>query len=155
MPEDRALDTGMLIEIERLGIARVIPTARAAQLTMQPRRNPSTCGRGAWLADFTLCFCQHLRRTARRNRSWHWLSLHRKAGNVFIRKRPIHYRTGPGTGRGRLELCCEWRQGNQGRIIVEGVIPFDYEITQLTVRALDASGGVGNAILRTHRSCSD
>jgi phosphoribosylglycinamide formyltransferase 2 len=31
---------------------------------------------------------------------------------------------------------------NQGRVIAEGLIPFDYEVTQLTVRALDASGGV-------------
>src|SRR6187551_1482997 len=34
VPEIEALDTSMLIEIERLGIARVIPSARAAQLTM-------------------------------------------------------------------------------------------------------------------------
>ena len=33
VPEIEALDTSMLIEIERLRIARVIPTARAAQLT--------------------------------------------------------------------------------------------------------------------------
>jgi phosphoribosylglycinamide formyltransferase 2 len=31
---------------------------------------------------------------------------------------------------------------NQGRVIVEGFIDFDYEITQLTVRACDASGTV-------------
>jgi phosphoribosylglycinamide formyltransferase 2 len=31
---------------------------------------------------------------------------------------------------------------NQGRVIVEGFIDFDYEITQLTVRACDASGAV-------------
>src|SRR5512144_2850804 len=31
---------------------------------------------------------------------------------------------------------------NQGRVIVEGFIDFDYEITQLTVRAIGASGQV-------------
>lgn len=31
---------------------------------------------------------------------------------------------------------------DQGRVIVEGVIQFDYEITQLTVRALDTDGNV-------------
>ena len=34
VPEIEAIDTGMLMEIERLGMARIIPTARAAQLTM-------------------------------------------------------------------------------------------------------------------------
>src|SRR6185312_12515699 len=34
VPEIEAIDTGLLMEIERLGMARVIPTARAAQLTM-------------------------------------------------------------------------------------------------------------------------
>src|SRR5688572_20717 len=34
VPEIEALDTRALMEIERLGIARVIPSARAAQLTM-------------------------------------------------------------------------------------------------------------------------
>ena len=34
VPEIEAIDTNMLVEIERMGMARVIPTARAAQLTM-------------------------------------------------------------------------------------------------------------------------
>src|SRR3990172_1203365 len=34
VPEIEAIATGMLVEIEREGLARVIPTARAAQLTM-------------------------------------------------------------------------------------------------------------------------
>src|SRR5689334_25199966 len=34
VPEIEAIDTATLAEIERLGLARVIPTARATQLTM-------------------------------------------------------------------------------------------------------------------------
>ena len=34
VPEIEAIATGMLVEIERDGLAEVIPTARAAQLTM-------------------------------------------------------------------------------------------------------------------------
>ena len=34
VPEIEAIATDMLVEIEREGLARVIPTARAAQLTM-------------------------------------------------------------------------------------------------------------------------
>src|SRR5690242_13095932 len=34
VPEIEAIDTAMLMEIEGLGMARIIPTARAAQLTM-------------------------------------------------------------------------------------------------------------------------
>jgi phosphoribosylglycinamide formyltransferase 2 len=45
------------------------------------------------------------------------------------------------------------RRVNQGRVIVEGFIDFDYEITQLTVRACDASGGA-DLFLRPHRPCA-
>ncbi|MBA3755989.1 MAG: formate-dependent phosphoribosylglycinamide formyltransferase, partial [Nitrosomonas sp.] len=57
-----------------------------------------------------------------------------------------------GKGQSRIDTADEVEAGwhyaasgsrvNQGRVIVEGVIHFDYEITQLTVRALDANGEV-------------
>jgi phosphoribosylglycinamide formyltransferase 2 len=40
---------------------------------------------------------------------------------------------------------------SHGRVIVEGFIDFDYEITQLTVRARGADGQHRNPLLRTHR----
>ena len=42
---------------------------------------------------------------------------------------------------------------NQGRVIVEGFIPFDYEITQLTVRAIGAHGEVETHIANPSVMC--
>jgi hypothetical protein len=54
--------------------------------------------------------------------------------------------------RGRRPGTTPWPAAASatGRVIVEGFIDFDYEITQLTVRALGASGG-RDALLRPHR----
>jgi len=57
-----------------------------------------------------------------------------------------------GKGQSRVESAAEveaaWSYAasgsrvNQGRVIVEGLIQFDYEITQLTVRAIGADGNI-------------
>ena len=57
-----------------------------------------------------------------------------------------------GKGQSRLESINDaeaaWQYAmdggrvNHGRVIVEGVVEFDYEITQLTVRALDEDGKI-------------
>ena len=41
-----------------------------------------------------------------------------------------------------MELCRQWRQGKPGAGNCRGFIRFDYEITQLTVRALESADGV-------------
>ena len=67
-----------------------------------------------------------------------------------------------GKGQSRLEgpadVAVAWDYAmtsgrvKQGRVIVEAVVEFDYEITQLTVRALDAQGDVVNPFLCTGRA---
>jgi phosphoribosylglycinamide formyltransferase 2 len=49
---------------------------------------------------------------------------------------------GPGQVEAAWNYAASGGRVNQGRVIVEGFIPFDYEITLLTVRAIDASGSV-------------
>ena len=64
--------------------------------------------------------------------------------------KPVMSSSGKGQSKinGPEEVEAAWNYAasggrvNQGRVIVEGFIHFDYEITQLTVRALDANGGV-------------
>jgi len=64
--------------------------------------------------------------------------------------KPVMSSSGKGQSRidhaGEVEAAWNYAASgsrvDQGRVIVEGVIQFDYEITQLTVRALDVDGTV-------------
>ena len=141
VPEIEALDTSMLIEIERLGIARVIPTARAAQLTMNREGIRRLAAEVLGLPTSPYVFASTLEE----------LRAATEAGIGFpCIVKPVMSSSGKGqsTINGPEQVESAWNYAvsggrvNQGRIIVEGVIPFDYEITQLTVRALDVSGGV-------------
>ena len=49
---------------------------------------------------------------------------------------------GPDDVQNAWDSAARGSRVNQGRVIVEGFIDFDYEITQLTVRALDAHGQI-------------
>jgi len=67
-----------------------------------------------------------------------WLPGDRQAGDVVVRQGPV------AGGRcqsaaGGLGLRRSGGRVNRGRVIVEGMIDFDYEITLLTVRARGAS----------------
>ncbi|SFH49345.1 formate-dependent phosphoribosylglycinamide formyltransferase [Nitrosospira sp. Nsp14] len=141
VPEIEALDTSMLIEIERLGIARVIPTARAAQLTMNREGIRRLAAEVLGLPTSPYVFASTLEE----------LRAATEAGIGFpCIVKPVMSSSGKGqsTINGPEQVESAWNYAvsggrvNQGRIIVEGVIPFDYEITQLTIRALDVSGGV-------------
>ena len=141
VPEIEALDTSMLIEIERLRIARVIPTARAAQLTMNREGIRRLAAEVLGLPTSPYVFASTLEE----------LRAATEAGIGFpCIVKPVMSSSGKGqsTISGPEQVESAWNYAvsggrvTQGRVIVEGVIPFDYEITQLTVRALDVSGGV-------------
>jgi phosphoribosylglycinamide formyltransferase 2 len=141
VPEIEALDTRMLMEIERLGIARVIPTARAAQLTMNREGIRRLVAEVLGLPTSPYVFASSLEE----------LRAATEAGIGFpCIVKPVMSSSGKGqsTINGPDQVESAWNYAasggrvNQGRVIVEGFIPFDYEITQLTVRALDASGAV-------------
>jgi len=141
VPEIEALDTRMLMEIERLGIARVIPTARAAQLTMNREGIRRLVAEVLGLPTSPYVFASTLEE----------LRAATEAGIGFpCIVKPVMSSSGKGqsTINGPDQVEAAWNYAasagrvNKGRVIVEGFIPFDYEITQLTVRALDASGAV-------------
>jgi phosphoribosylglycinamide formyltransferase 2 len=141
VPEIEALDTSMLIEIERLGIARVVPTARAVQLTMNREGIRRLAAEVLGLPTSPYVFASTLEE----------LRAATEAGIGFpCIIKPVMSSSGKGqsTINGPEQVEPAWNYAvsggrvTQGRVIVEGVIPFDYEITQLTVRALDVNGGV-------------
>ncbi len=141
VPEIEAIATEVLLEIEQERLATVIPTARAARLTMN--REGIRCLAAETLAMPTSPYAFANSLDALR------IAIDQKIGYPCIIK-PVM--SSSGKGQSRIEnvegVEAAWNYAanagrvDQGRVIVEGVIHFDYEITQLTVRALNERGEV-------------
>jgi len=139
VPEIEAIATAMLVEIEREGKARVIPTARAAQLTMNREGIRRLAAETLGLPTSPYRFADSLEELQ--------AAIDGGIGYPCIVK-PVMSSSGKGQSKvdGSDEVQTAWDYAasgsrvNQGRVIVEGFIDFDYEITQLTVRALGADG---------------
>lgn len=141
VPEIEAIATGMLIEIEQAGLARVIPTARAAQLTMHREGIRCLAAETLGLPTSPYAFADSLE------------ELHAAiAGGIGYPCVVKPVMSSSGKGQSKVDHVTEveaaWNYAasgsrvNQGRVIAEGLIHFDYEITQLTVRAMNAQGEV-------------
>lgn len=134
VPEIEAIATDMLVELEAQG-QRVVPCARAAQLTMdregirrlaaETLKLPTSRYR---FADSEAAFTEAVN----------------EIGLPCIIK-PVMSSSGKGQSliRHADQLAAAWRYAQQGgragagRVIVEGVVNFDFEITLLTVSAVD------------------
>jgi phosphoribosylglycinamide formyltransferase 2 len=138
VPEIEAIATDLLEQIEQEGIARVIPTARAARLTMNREGIRRLAAETLGLPTSPYRFADSLEEM--RAAIGH-------IGYPCIIK-PVMSSSGKGQSKvdAPAEVEAAWNYAasgsrvNQGRVIVEGVIRFDYEITQLTVRAVGADG---------------
>ncbi len=141
VPEIEAIATDMLVQIEREGLATVIPTARAAQLTMNREGIRRLAAETLQLPASPYVFADSLDEL----RS----AIDAHIGYPCIVK-PVMSSSGKGQSRvnSAAEVDAAWHTAvsggrvDQGRVIIEGVIQFDYEITQLTVRAKNADGGI-------------
>ena len=135
VPEIEAIATDMLVEIEQMGLARVIPTARAAQLTMHREGIRRLAAETLGLPTSPYSFADSLEELR--------AAIEGGIGYPCIVK-PVMSSSGKGQSRidSASEVAAAWDYAasgsrvNQGRVIVEGLIHFDYEITQLTLRAL-------------------
>ena len=141
VPEIEALNTQTLAEIESSGLAQVIPTVRAVQLTMNREGIRRLAAETLGLPTSPYAFA----------RSQQELQAAIDAGigyPCFIK--PTMSSSGKGQSRitSADEVATAWDYAasagrvNQGVVIVEGQIDFDYEITLLTVRAKNAQGEV-------------
>jgi phosphoribosylglycinamide formyltransferase 2 len=141
VPEIEAIATDMLVEIEAAGLAEVIPTARAAKLTMNREGIRRLAAEELGLATSPYKFADTLDELQ--------AAIDNGIGYPCIVK-PVMSSSGKGQSmlRGPQDVQMAWDYAasggrvNSGRIIVEGVINFDYEITLLTVRARDENGVV-------------
>ena len=141
VPEIEAIATPMLEALEAAGVVRVIPTARAARLTMAREGIRRLAAETLGLPTSPFVFADTLAELQ--------AAIDAKIGYPCIVK-PVMSSSGKGQSRidSPADVQRAWdcamaggRVGH-GRIIVEGVIHFDYEITLLTVRALGAGGEV-------------
>ncbi|HUX62701.1 formate-dependent phosphoribosylglycinamide formyltransferase [Sulfuricella sp.] len=141
VPEIEAIATDMLVAIERDGLAEVIPTARAAQLTMNREGIRRLAAETLQLPVSPYAFADSLVELQ--------AAIDAGIGYPCIVK-PVMSSSGKGQSRleGPADVKAAWDYAasgsrvNQGRVIVEGFIDFEYEITLLTVRAVGASGQV-------------
>ena len=141
VPEIEAIATEMLLEIEREGLAEVIPTARATNLTMNREGIRRLVAEELALPTSPYAFCDSLAGLQ--------AAIDAGIGYPCLVK-PTMSSSGKGQSllRGPDDVAKAWdyaMQGgrvSQGRVIVEGFIDFEYEITLLTVRAVGASGEI-------------
>jgi phosphoribosylglycinamide formyltransferase 2 len=141
VPEIEAIATPMLQELEAAGVVRVIPTARAARLTMDREGIRRLAAETLGLPTSPYKFCDSLAELQ--------AAIDAGIGYPCIVK-PVMSSSGKGQSKidGPADVQKAWDYAmsggrvGPGRVIVEGFIDFDYEITQLTVRALGADGKV-------------
>lgn len=139
VPEIEAIATDELARIEAEGLATVIPTARATQLTMNREGIRRLAAEELGLPTSPYAFAE--------TRAGLQAAIDAGIGYPCVVK-PVMSSSGKGQSviRSAAEVEAAWDHAatggrvKQGKIIVEGFIDFDYEITLLTVRARGASG---------------
>ena len=146
VPEIEAFATPMLEVLEATGVVRVIPTARAARLTMDREGIRRLAAETLGLPTSPYRFCDTL---AELQAAIDGMDGQPGIGYPCIVK-PVMSSSGKGQSKidGPAGVQKAWDHAmaggrvSHGRVIVEGFIDFDYEITQLTVRARGAGGAI-------------
>ena len=146
VPEIEALNTAVLAEFEQEGLATVIPTVKAVRLTMNREGIRRLAAEELGLPTSPYAFADSLQAL-------------QQAIDGHPGKSGIGYpcfikptMSSSGKGQSRIthagEVVAAWEYAatggrvNQGVVIVEGQIDFDYEITLLTVRARNVQGEI-------------
>ena len=143
VPEIEAIATDALVDVERDGLARVVPTARAVRLTMNREGIRRLAAEDLGLPTSPYRFADSLDTLEEAIESTPGI------GYPCVVK-PVMSSSGKGQSvvHSRAEVASAWQYAESAgrvrgsRVIVEGFIDFDYEITLLTVRANDADGNV-------------
>ncbi len=138
IPEIEAIATTALAEIEAEGLCTVVPNARAIQLTMNREGIRTLVAQQLKLPTSNYAFAQ----------SFEELQAAVEAGigyPCFIKPTMSSSGKGQSMVNAPEQLKAAWDYAKSsgrvdtGKVIVEAKIDFDFEITLLTVRALDAN----------------
>ena len=139
VPEIEAIATDELVRIEAEGLATVIPTARAAQLTMNREGIRRLASEELGLPTSAYAFASTQAELA--------AAAEGVTGFPCFVK-PVMSSSGKGQSYVERadEIAAAWKYALEGgrveqpRVIVEGRVEFDFEITQLTVRYRGSEG---------------
>ena len=140
VPEIEAIATEVLAHIEAAGLATVIPTARATQLTMNREGIRRLAAEDLGLPTSAYAFATSAKELAE--------AAERIGLPVFVK--PVMSSSGKGQSfvESADQTADAWAYAQSGgrvetaTVIVEGRIAFDFEITLLTVRSREADGSV-------------
>jgi len=146
VPEIEAIATKVLEALEAEGKIRCIPTARAARLTMDREGIRRLAAETLGLPTSAYRFCDSLQELQ--------AAIDGANGETGVSYpcivKPVM--SSSGKGQSKIDSAADVQQAwehamaggrvGPGRVIVEGFIDFDYEITLLTVRALGSDGQV-------------
>jgi phosphoribosylglycinamide formyltransferase 2 len=132
IPEIEAIATAALLQVEQEGLATVIPTARATRLTMDREGIRRLAAEELGLPTTPYEFADTLDEVR---------AAVARLGVPCVLK-PVMSSSGKGqsTIRSESDVDTAWEYALAGarvadpRVIIEGFVDFDYEITQLTVR---------------------
>jgi len=132
VPEVEAIATDTLLQIEAEGLATVIPTARATQLTMNREGIRRLAAETLGLATSTYCFA---------TTEEEYRAAVAEIGMPCVVK-PVMSSSGKGqsTLSEESDISPAWKyaqeggRAGEGKVIIEGFVDFDYEITMLTLR---------------------
>ncbi|WP_273035432.1 formate-dependent phosphoribosylglycinamide formyltransferase [Massilia timonae] len=140
VPEIEAIATDKLAELEAAGRITCIPTARAAQLTMNREGIRRLAAEELKLATSPYRFASSL------------AELEEACAAVGFPCVVKPVMSSSGKGQSKLDSAADVQDAwdyaaaggrvDAGRVIAEGFIDFDYEITLLTVRSLGADGKI-------------
>ena len=138
VPEIEAIATPALVELEQQGKVTVIPTARAAFLTMNREGIRRLAAEDLGLPTSPYRFASSLSE----------LQAACDAVGYPCFVKPVMSSSGKGQSKlkSAADVANAWDYAQSSgrvanaRVIAEGMIDFDFEITQLTVRALGADG---------------
>lgn len=134
IPEIEAIATETLLELEQEGF-RVVPTARATRLTMDREGIRRLAAETLGLSTSPYCFADN---------EGDYQAAVAQIGLPCVVK-PVMSSSGKGQSviRRAEQIATAWQyaqeggRAGRGKVIVEGFVPFDYEITLLTVSAVD------------------
>ena len=134
IPEVEAIATDTLLELEQQGF-NVVPTARAAKLTMDREGIRRLAAETLSVKTSPYIFA---------DTKEEYLQAVKEIGQPCVIK-PVMSSSGKGQSvvKTDADLDNSWTYSQEGgrtgegRIIIEGFVPFDYEITLLTVSAID------------------
>ncbi len=141
IPEIEAIATDALAEIESQGLSRIVPNARAVQLTMNREGIRTMAAEEVGVPTSSYAFAESYQQLK--------AAVDQSIGYpCFVKPTMSSSGKGQSMVKSEQELECAWgyaKAGGRtdtGKVIVEGAVDFDYEITLLTVRAKNAQGEI-------------